>query len=106
MKTTTQDQQHMQTQDMNISYEEKDVMDDLLTSLKKLTSDYNTFASEVAHNNLKQDVMNILREEHEAESMLFEEMNSRGWYTTKTASPQDIKKARNNFSKLDKQYNL
>lgn len=96
----------MQTQEMNVDFKEKDMMNDLLASMKKVTSDYNTFANEIATENLKQDVMNILREEHEAESALFEEMNSRGWYDLKSASTQDLQKAKEKFNKLDKQYNL
>lgn len=96
----------MQTQEMNVDFQEKDLMNDLLSSMKKMTTDYNTFANEAAHTNLKQDLLDILREEHEGESMIFEQMNHLGWYETKAASQQEIQKARQKFYQLDKQYNL
>lgn len=84
----------------NNNFNDQDIMNDCLTSLKKVTSDYNTFASEVSHVNLKQDVMNLLKDAHEAESMVYEEMASRGWYKTKAASDQEIQKARQSFTQL------
>lgn len=96
----------MQTQEMNVDFQEKDLMNDLLASMKKMTADYNTFANEVAHKALKQDILDILREEHDGETMIFDQMNEHGWYQVTAASKQEIDKAKQKFSQMDQQYHL
>lgn len=86
---------------MNLNLKEKDLINDLLLCQKKISSDYNTFASEVDHTNLKQDVLTILRDEHEVESIIYEEMKNRGWYQTKTVSDQEIRSAQEQFNEMD-----
>lgn len=97
----------LQTEEMRLlEMQEKDYMEDLLQTQKKVTSDYNNFANEIAHNNLKADVLNILKEEQEAEFSLFEKINQHGWYEAKAASSQEIKKARETFNHLDRKHGL
>lgn len=91
----------IQSQNTNLLLEEKDLMEDLLTSQKKISSDYNTFCSEVVNMILKQDVLNLIKDEHEAESMIFGEIQSKGWYETKVASQQDLQNAQQKFQKME-----
>ena len=97
----------LQTEEMRLlDLQEKDYLQDLLSTQKKVTSDYNHFANETSHRNLKADLLNILREEQEAESSLFDKIVEKGWYEVKAASTQDIKKARDIFNELDKKHGL
>lgn len=97
----------LQTEEMRLlDMEEKDHIEDLLATQKRVTSDYNTFANEISHHNLKADVLNILREEQEAESTLLDKVIKHGWYEAKAASSQEIKKARELFNHLDRKHGL
>lgn len=64
---------------MNLTDEE--MMNDLLTSQKHITGVYNSFSNECTHQPLRNDFLNILREEHAMQSNVFTEIQKRGWYS-------------------------
>ena len=77
---------------------DKEMLSDLLSTQKHVTSNYNTKAGECSCINLRDTYLNILREEHSIQSELFTESSSRGWYPTKEAPATDINAARMMFS--------
>ena len=77
--------------------QDKDIMQDVLSSQKLATSNYNTFSTECASPRLRRDVQKILREEHDIQAGLFTEMNTRGWYPVAPADQQKITDAKTKF---------
>lgn len=59
---------------------DKKIINDVVASQKLISSSYNTYASECINVNLRNEFMNILNDEHEIHSELFDEMQKRGWY--------------------------
>ncbi|HCC34584.1 MAG TPA: spore coat protein [Ruminococcaceae bacterium] len=76
---------------------DKEWMQDVLSSQKLITSNYNTFANECATPELRQDMLSLLHEEHDIQAEVFDEMNTRGWYPTTPAEQQKIEQAKQKF---------
>ncbi len=70
---------------------------------KQLTSSYNTAALETAHNMLRSDLINILTQEHQLQSSVFGTMDKRGWYFTRSVSPQELTDVQNRFKQAQQQ---
>lgn len=77
---------------------EKDILEDFLSSQKQITANYNTFAGECEHTNLRDTFLGILSEEHRIQTELFDEMHNRGWYPVKTAEQTEIDAVKQKFS--------
>lgn len=77
---------------------DKEVMTDMLSGQKYLTSAYNTYAGECQCEALRNDMLNILKEEHCIQSELFTSMSSRGWYAPKAAPATEITTTLNKYS--------
>jgi len=77
---------------------DKEILKDLLTSQKFEAGNYNTFAGECVCTQLRDDFLNILKDEHMIQSDLFNEANSRGWYPVKQAPVNEIAQARQKFA--------
>ncbi|MCI9068762.1 MAG: spore coat protein [Lachnospiraceae bacterium] len=78
--------------------QDKELMDDVLTSQKMMTSNYSIYANECAGQSLRTDMLNLLREEHEIQADLFYQMQSKGWYPTPPAEQQKINQTKQKFS--------
>lgn len=74
---------------------------DSIASQKFITSNYNTFASECVNQNLREDFLNILGEEHRIQAELFSEAQTRGWYQVSPSQPQQITQARQKIEQMD-----
>lgn len=70
--------------------EEKDRLTDSLITQKYIASGYNLAVTESANSQLMDAFMGILRDEHQIQHEIFNEMNSRGWYQPKTANMNDL----------------
>lgn len=81
----------------NVTMGDKEFIDDSILSQKHIESSYNTFANECTHQKLRTDFMNILKEEHDIQADLFNEMQSRGWYTVKAADQNAITQAKTKY---------
>lgn len=79
---------------------EQEIVTDLLTSEKHITSTVNTFITETTCNNLRQNLKSILNEEHSIHENLYNIMNQKGWYPTSDAQPQDVQKTKDRFKPL------
>ena len=76
---------------------DKELVHDGLLSQKQITAAYNTFAGECANVKMRDEFLNILKEEHEIQSGLFSCMQSNGWYTVENAQPQKVDQTRHKF---------
>lgn len=77
--------------------QDKEILEDVLTSQKHLTESYNTFANECVTPNIRDEFMRILEEEHQIQAEVFDDMKKRGWYQTPAAEQQKIQQAKQKF---------
>ncbi len=70
--------------------DEKDRLTDALITQKYIASGYDKAASESANTQLMDAFMGILRDEHQIQHEVFNEMSNRGWYQPKAANMSDI----------------
>ena len=66
---------------------ERDLFEDILTTQTYMTQTYNYFANECKNVTVRNDVLNLLNDEHQLQSDVFDEMHRRGWYPTVLAEP-------------------
>ena len=78
-------------------HERGDLFEDILTNQKYITETYNTFANECKNLSVRNDILNLLNEEHQLESDVFDEMHRRGWYPTVLAEPLAIDEAKTKY---------
>lgn len=76
---------------------EKEMINDALASQKYVTDAYNTYTNECANQNVRDEFMNILKEEHEIQAEVFDTMKQHGWYTIPDAQQQKIQQAKQKF---------
>lgn len=79
---------------------DKEIMDDILSSQKMITGTYNTFTNECVNQQLRTDFLNILRDEHNIQQTVFDQMKTRGWYSPASAEQQKISTAYTKFSNI------
>lgn len=79
---------------------EKERMTDLLLTEKKMSTNYNTFASECSNTTLRDAFLTLLKNCHLMQSQLFQEAQGHGWYPTTAADGQQINQAYQTFSAL------
>ena len=70
--------------------DEKDRLTDSLITQKYIASGYNAAAAESANSQLMDTFIGILRDEHQIQFEIFNEMANRGWYTPKMANVSDL----------------
>jgi|WetSurMetagenome_2_1015567.scaffolds.fasta_scaffold1098505_1 spore coat protein CotF len=77
-----------------------EIVNDSIASQKLISSNYDTFANECATPNLRDEFMNILKDEHQIQAELFTEMQKRGWYQTQPADDQKVTQAKQKFQNM------
>ncbi len=82
---------------MNGSFSDREIMDDILSSQKHITDVYNTFSNECVNQQLQSDMVNILKEEHGIQFAVFSDMQKRGWYSPAAAEAQKINETKTKF---------
>lgn len=82
---------------------DQEIMDDILGSQKHITGVYNTFSSECVNPTLRNDFLQILREEHNIQSTIFTDMQKRGWYAPQPAEQQMVDKTKTKFENIAQQ---
>lgn len=85
---------------MNQCFQDKEMITDALTSQKHITGSYNTCANEMSTDKLKNEFLNILKEEHEIQMDVFKEMQKRGWYQVPQAQQQKVDQAKTKFENV------
>ena len=76
---------------------DKEFLNDSIASEKHMGSGYNTFANECVNPQLRATFLNMLREVHDIQADLFNEMQQRGWYQVVPADQAKIMQARQKF---------
>lgn len=79
---------------------DKEIMEDILSSQKLVTSTYNTYLNECVNQQLRTDFLNILREEHNIQQSVYDQMKMRGWYNPEQAEQQKVSAAYTKFSNI------
>lgn len=87
----------------NAQLSDQDIMNDLLTMEKQITSAYNTGITEASCQNLRQTLTNNLVETQQLQYTIFDTMKRKGWYQTKDAQDQDVNNAKNKYSSMKNQ---
>ena len=77
---------------------EKELMNDLLTSEKQISSAYNVGITEASCANLRQHLTSCLNDTQNIQYQIFDAMKQRGWYQIKKAQPQDVQSAKTKFN--------
>jgi spore coat protein CotF len=78
-------------------------MEDILSSQKHITGGYNTFSNECVNSTLRDDFLKILREEHNIQASVFNDMQKRGWYAPEQAEQQKINQTKTKFEGMSSQ---
>ena len=79
----------------HIPMQDKDMICDSLASQKEITGIYNTFSNECVSTPLRNELLNILHDEHSIGADILSEMQKRGWYPAEQAEEQNIVNALN-----------
>ncbi len=82
---------------------EQDIMNDLLTMEKQITSSYNVGITEASCPNLRQTLTNSLVGSQQMQYEVFDIMRKQGWYQTKDAQAQDVTNAKNKYNSIKNQ---
>ena len=82
----------------HIPMQDKDMLCDSLASQKEITCIYNTFSNECVSTPLRNELLNILHDEHSIGADILSEMQKRGWYPAEQAEEQKIQSARQKFA--------
>ena len=82
------------------SFTDREIMDDVLSSQKHISDGYNTYSNECVNQQLQNDMLNILKEEHSIQYTVFEEMQKRGWYSPGAAQAQMINETKTKFENI------
>ncbi|WP_350342631.1 spore coat protein [Proteinivorax tanatarense] len=98
-----QSQQQNQQSNSGQQLSAQEILNDALTNEKHLTGLYNTAANEASNASLRQDMLNILMDEHNMEASIFNTMQQRGMYDVKQASSQEITQAQQKYATKQQQ---
>lgn len=71
---------------------------DMILSEKKMSTNYNIFASECVDDQLRNEYLNILGKSHQTQTALFKAAQSKGWYTVEQAPQSKITETYNKFN--------
>ena len=73
-------------------------MTDFICSEKKMSANYDTYASECVNLALRNDFLNILNQSHQIQSDLFRMAQAKGWYQVEQAQASKVSQAYTKFS--------
>ncbi|MFA9464153.1 MAG: spore coat protein [Velocimicrobium sp.] len=82
---------------MNQSFSEKEILADALASQKSSTSNYNLFANECVHEEVRNTFMKVLDQEHAIQQDVFDMMHSKGYYPTPNAEEKKVEETKQKF---------
>ena len=82
----------------SVKFDEKQKLNDLLSSQKYLTGVYNSYYCESATTEVKNCLSSILRDGHRIQEEIFDTMNNKGWYSVEKAEESKVNSAKQKFS--------
>lgn len=71
---------------------------DMILTEKKMSTNYNIFASECVDDQLRDEYLKILNQSHMTQTALFKAAQSKGWYTVEAAPQSKISETYNKFN--------
>lgn len=71
---------------------------DFLCSEKKMSANYDTYASECVNTNLRDTFLSLLNRSHQTQTELFQLAKTNGWYSPEQAPSSKIEQAYTKFS--------
>lgn len=71
---------------------------DLILGEKKMSGNYDTYASECVNVQLRDQFLQILNQGHQTQSDLFKKAQSKGWYQVEQAADSKVSTAYQKFS--------
>ena len=77
---------------------DQEMMTDLLLSEKKMSGNYNEYASECVNVQLRDAFVSILTESHKTQTDLFRTAQQKGWYQVEQAPEQKVSQAQQKFT--------
>ena len=77
---------------------DQEVMTDLMLTEKKMSTNYDTYASECVNTQLRDTFVNMLTQSHETQTNLFKTAQQKGWYQVEQAPAQKVDQARQKFT--------
>lgn len=77
---------------------DQEKMTDFLSSEKKMTSNYDTYASECVNIPLRDEFLKIFSQGHKTQTELFQIAQSKGWYAPEQAPANKITQAYTKYS--------
>ena len=77
---------------------DKEKMADLLSCEKFLAGNYNTYCMEAATTSLRSCLCTTLKDVHDIQEGIFQEMNTRGWYPLESAEETKVQAAKQKFA--------
>lgn len=80
-------------------YTEKEILGDALAAQKCATGQFNIMANECVHEDVRQTMLHILKQEHEIQQEVFEMMHAAGMYPTPEADAQKVADVKTQFKK-------
>jgi len=83
---------------------DRDFLNDALSTEKYLTENLNIFVREASHINLYGDLNKILAETHQCTREIFNLMFKKGWYSLQGAERQEIQQVQQQFENYKTQF--
>ncbi|QRG67015.1 spore coat protein [Brevibacillus choshinensis] len=83
---------------------DRDFMNDCLSTCKYLADSLNVAVWEASHQQLHQDFLQILNETHQSAREAYELMFRKGWYKLEAAEQQKLQQANQQFSGYSTQF--
>ena len=77
---------------------DQEVITDLMLSEKKMSANYDSFASECVNTKLHDTFVELLAQSHETQTKLFMTAQQKGWYQVEQAPAQKVDQARQKFT--------
>ncbi|KKI93387.1 hypothetical protein WQ54_03885 [Bacillus sp. SA1-12] len=82
----------------NSQMNDRDFVNDLLSTEKYMTGSYSTALNEASHQALYQDILTITNETQQAQRDLYNLMFKNGWYSLEAADTQKLQQSYQQFS--------
>lgn len=87
----------------NKEMNDKDILNDILLTLKDVSNNYSLAIDEMSNKELYKEIYEIFNETKAAARAAFELAFSKGWYTLELAQTSKIKEASQKFKKAKKE---
>ena len=77
---------------------DQEIITDLLLTEKKMSGNYNEYASECVNTQLRDTFVNMLTQGHKTQTDLFKTAQQKGWYQVEQAPTQKVEQAWQKYS--------